>query len=58
MREDEKRRVALINAARKAVKDLRADDAVAHRWMIEDLDAFIARQTDVDPPGPSGSEPR
>jgi hypothetical protein len=48
----------LIDAARKAVEDLRADDAIAHRWMIEDLDAFIARQTVLRPLGPTGSDLR
>ena len=52
MRDDEMRRAAMIDAARKAVEDLRADDPVAHRWMIEDLDAFIARQSDIEPQPP------
>ena len=58
MADDQMRRAAMIDAARKAVEELRADDPVAHRWMIEDLDAFIVRQTDAHQLGPSSSDPR
>ncbi len=39
----------VLRAAHAAVEDLRADDALHHAVMIEDLEALIARLSD-DPP--------